>query len=701
MRKTVLTIAIGLWMSVVPPVTLAQQPEDLELDELQVTERRASVTRSRVSAVDVQTLNGAELCKAACCNLSGSFETSASVDVAYADAATGAKQIRLLGLSGMYVQMLTENTPNIRGLAQSYGMDYIPGPWMDAIQVSKGTSSVRNGYESVTGQINVEYLKPQTANPVAVNAMLNKDLHAEANVTGAWNVSEHASTGVMVHADGGGLEIDHNRDGFLDMPRGYNVDALNRWYISKGHYVGQVLVRGIYDRRMAGHTSEAKQALTNPYEIDLGTWRLDGFMKNGIVLDHELNRSLGIITSVSYHDQNNHYGLTTWKANQLNTYLNAIFETDFDDSAIDSLDNHGHKLSTGLSINYDRYQENINRYGMYDLNRDELTSGVFAEYTYTYKEILTLLAGLRADYSTRYGAFVTPRVNVRYAPFDWWTLRGSVGMGYRTPNLIADNAAYLVSNRGWIPAVTQHQEKAVNAGVTMTFYIPVGKRELQLTGEYYHTRFVDAVITDLDRAGDKVYFYNMSDNRGMQNFVHNWQVEASMEILRGWTMTAAFRYTDARQSTYNTAHNAFELREKALQNRFKGIISTSYQTPLKKWQFDLTAQFNGPGRMPDGFDPKGSSQYYERDGVVYHTWYPQLMAQVTKYFRTASIYVGAENMTNFRQDEPVRGTRSKDGYIDPTMAGGEVFDASMVWAPIHGWQVYVGFRWALDRPDED
>ena len=236
-----------------------------------------------------------------------------------------------------------------------------------------------------------------------------------------------------------------------------------------------------------------------------------------------------------------------------------------------------------------------------------------------------------------------------------------------------------MSNRDWKLPANIAQERALNSGATMTFYIPIGKKELQLSGEYYYTKFMDGVIADVDRDRHAVYLYNIRENR-LQSFAHNWQVEATMEILRGWNMTLAFRYTDVRQSTFNTAVHEYQLREKPLQNRFKGIITTSYQTPLKKWQFDFTAQFNGPGRMPDGFViPVGSSQYTVSDlGVINHKWYPQLMAQVTKYFRTCSIYVGAENMTNFTQDNPII---SADNPTEPN------FDASMVWAPTHGWKL--------------
>ena len=688
---------------------------DLELDEVNIVERKMSVLRSRISPVQVETLTGDELCKAACCNLSESFETSASVDVAYSDAATGAKQIRLLGLSGTYVQMLTENTPNIRGLAQAFGMEYIPGPWMEAIQVSKGTSSVLNGYEAIAGQINVEYLKPQTSDPISLNAMISTETHAEVNASGGWDLNDKVSTGVLFHAQNMSLELDHNHDGFLDMPKNTNINLLNRWYVKTGDYTGQFLVRGLYDRRRGGYTKQATE-LVSPYSIDLNTYRVDGFVKNGYVFNPDLGTSIGIIASVSYHNQQNGYGPRQWNAAQTNAYLNAIFQTEFDDWNSDPWDNHQHKLSAGLSLNYDKYDEALSPLALSPYNfvasSMETTPGVFAEYTYTYKDKLTLLAGIREDYSTRYGFFTTPRMNVRYAPFEWWTIRGSVGLGYRTPLAIADNAAYLASNRVYtfllpsfgdpVSNLDLAQERTMNTGVSTVFYIPIGKRELQLSGEYYYTKFLDGVIADMDRSLNNITLYNMHDVQEAQYFSHNWQVEANMEILRGWTMTAAFRYTDVQQTTYNTSAQEWQLRDKPLQNKFKGIITTSYQTPLKTWQFDLTAQFNGSGRMPDGFViPAGSEQYFtDQFGQIHHKWYPQLLGQITKYFRTWSLYLGAENITNYTQDNPIVGsTVEHNGHhmVDPSSS---TYDASMIWAPIHGWKVYLGFRWALER-DED
>ena len=688
------------------PLTIVLVDEAV-LDEVTITERKLGIIKSRTSAFDTQNIGTEELCRAACCNLSEAFETNASVDVAYSDAATGAKQIRLLGLGGTYVQLIQENTPAVRGLAQNFGLEYIPGPWMSGIQISKGTSSVINGYEATSGQINVDLLKPQTQNPLSVNLMFNSELMAEANIMGGWKIplgdeheehfhhhhadeaDEHVHchheslyTGILAHYGQSFMAMDGNHDSFVDMPKVQNANLANRWFYKHGDYTFQAFVRGLYDRRLGGQLADS---ITNPYHINLNTWRVDGFLKNGYVFDDESGSSVAVITAVSYHDLDNLYGHKNWKANQLNAYLNAICQLNFEGGGL--IDND-HRLSTGLSINYDKYVESLNSMPPSDnsFDRQELTPGIFAEYSYKYAEMLSLVAGVRADYSTRYGFFFTPRMNIRYSPFQWWTLRASAGMGYRSPNIIADNSFVLPSSR-ILHMPDAAQERAINTGISTTFYIPMGSKQLQLSAEYYYTHFLNSTIVDMDRDPHAVYFYNQSDIPGAQSFAHSAQIEASMEVLRGWTWTAAFRWTDIEQTTFNSIANQYELRPKALTNRFKGIITTSYQTPLKKWQFDVTAQFNGISRMPDGFVAMGDflGGYGTPKPI---TWYPQLMAQITKYFRTCSIYVGAENMTNFKQDSPI---------IDSFNPYGSDFDASMVYGPTMGWKAYIGFRYDLEK----
>jgi outer membrane receptor protein involved in Fe transport len=664
MKRFVLIIVV---LACVP--LYAQQASDFEIEEVTVVQRKKGKVKSRTEAFDTEKINSEELCRAACCNLSEAFETNASVDVAYSDAATGAKQIRLLGLSGTYVQLLQENTPAVRGLAQNFGLEYIPGPWMQSIQVSKGTSSVVNGYEATSGQINVELLKPNIQNPLSLNLMVNSEAMAEANIMGGWQLKDHLYTGILAHYGGGFVAMDGNHDSFVDMPKIQNANLANRWFYKQGNYTFQAFVRGLYDRRRGGQLADS---IANPYRINLNTWRVEGFFKNGYVYDPESGSSVAVITAVSYHDQDHYYGARNWKANQLNAYLNAMWQGVFEGNG--EVDND-HRLTTGLSMNVDNYRERLSILPQ-ALDRLEVVPGIFAEYNLKYDEILSLVAGVRADFSTKYGFFVTPRMNIRYTPFEWWTLRGSVGMGYRSPNAIADNTFFLPSSRVLHMADEIEQERAVSSGLSTTFYIPLGSKDLQLSLEYYYTHFLNSLIVDMDQDKHAVYIYNQTDLPGAKSFAHSAQVEASIEVLRGWTWTAAFRYTDVEQTTI-CSDGIARLRPKALTNRFKGVVTTSYQTPLKKWQFDVTAQFNGVSRVPDGFEQP-------------FTWYPQLMAQVTKYWRTCSLYVGAENMTNFKQDPSI---------VDSYHPYGPDFDASMVCGPTMGWKIYMGFRYDLEKKD--
>ena len=645
------------------PLTIIMQEDAQSLGEVEVRSRKMSTIASRFDPIQTTKISGEELCKAACCNLSESFETNASVDVSYSDAATGAKQIKLLGLSGTYVQLLTENSPGVRGLAASYGMEYIPGPWMESIQVSKGTSSVINGYEATTGQINVEYLKPQTQDPIAVNLFAHSALGAEVNITGGKKLNDKLSTGILAYVKNETFDHDNNGDGFADLPKVKQANLVNRWYYKTDDYAGQLFLKGLYDDRTGGQITD----VSNPYKIGIRTARAEAFMKHGYVFDHERGTSIGLIFSGSYHDQQGNYGNKQYHGTQANGYFNGIFQTYFGDN---------HKLVTGVSFNFDDYKESLTKplSQPHVYNNREYTPGVFAEYSFTYHEHLSLLAGLRADYSSRFGAFVTPRFNVRYSPVEWWNVRASVGLGYRSPNIIADNSFILPSSRELIVKESINQEQALNMGMSTTFFIPISGRELQITSEYYYTTFMESLVVDMDTDAHKIYLSNLNGGR---SYAGNFQVEASMEVLKGWTMTMAHRMTDV-QTTING-----QLREKVLSPRFKSLITTSYQTPLKRWQFDVTGQLNGGGRMPDA---AVANPLWENEFPMF----PQLMAQVTRYFRTWSVYIGSENLTNFTQPNPI---------IDAANPYSSNFDASMAWGPIHGTKVYMGVRWALDKKE--
>ncbi len=643
--------------------------EAVELQEVVVNPQTTGTLSFRTTVLQTQKITYDELCRAACCNLSESFETNPSVDVAYNDAVTGAKQIRLLGLEGSYVQMLTENFPNFRGLSAPYGLDYVPGPWMESIQVSKGTSSVKNGYEAIAGQINVEYKKPPTSDIFSGNVFAADNGRYEANADGSYFLNERLSTGLLLHYSSEEKPFDMNDDGFLDTPLKHQFNVMNRWYYRTQRWISQLGIKFLNESRTGGQTKEVQDASSSSipwYRTNMEVNRGEFFTKNGWIVNPEKNASIALIFSGSYHDQDSYFGNRPYDADQSNLYASLMYETEFSKE---------HKISTGLSLNYDSFDETYNLNPDASVNEKdaftETTTGAYFEYTFNKNDKLIVLAGLRADYSSYYDFFVTPRLHVKYNFTDWMHLRASVGKGYRTAHVLPENSFYLASSREFRIASDLDQEEALNYGLNLGLFIPVAGKELVVNGEWYYTDFQKQVVADIDSDPHAVSFYNLDG----KSYSSSFQVEASYPFFRGFTLTAAYRLMDVK-TTYNGV-----LRKKALSGDYKGLITASYQTPLRKWQFDVTSQFNGGGRMPES-DP-ANPLWKDKFGS-----FVILNAQVTKFFRTWSVYVGAENILDFVQKNPV---------IAPNDPWGKDFDATMIWGPVHGRKLYVGLRYNIPR----
>jgi len=650
-------------------VEVMLEPE--ELNEVTVAGRKPGTHMSRVDPMTSVKITGEELCKAACCNLGESFETNASVDVSYSDAATGAKQIQMLGLSGNYVQMMTENMPNFRGLATPYGLGYIAGPWMESIQVSKGTASVLNGYEGLTGQINVEYKKPMNSEKFYLNLFGSSAGRAESNVNGSIRLNEKWSTAILAHYSEDLMSMDENNDGFRDEPVLKQANFINRWnYDNQNGFTSQFGIKVLDENRLGGQMDfEGEKPSAKLYGINIDTRRYEGFAKAGYVFDDDFT-SLAMVASYSYHDQNSFYGLKRYDAKQSSVYANLIFQS--------YLGGVNSKFSTGASFQSDNFDEDLmlnfsDQGSLVNYKRDEVVPGVFFQYTYSIPEKLTLIAGIRSDFHNNFGTFVTPRLHVKYNLSENWILRASAGKGYRTPNVLAENSFLLASSRSINIADNIDQEEAWNYGANITRYIHINGRELTLNAEYYRTDFINQLIVDADQSTDAVYFYNLNGD----SYANNFQVEAKYELIKGLDMVAAWRINDVKMTIND------ELVDRPLRSRYKGLLNFSYTTPLKKWQFDFTTQFNGKGRVPSTvMNPQEYQRPEEFDP------YQIMNGQITKYFRTWELYVGVENLANFTQSDPI--IAGDDPF-------GQYFDSSLIWGPVMGRKIYFGLRFAIDR----
>lgn len=646
---------------------------NIELNEVIISKRRAGTTLDRESPIQSQRITGAELCKAACCNLAESFETNASVDVSYADAATGAKSIKLLGLTGKYIEMMTEKNPNFKGLASVYGMAYVPGPWMESIQVSKGVGSVVNGFESITGQINIEYQKPQNAPVLYLNGFTNSMGMSEGNLMTGVKLSDNLSTSILAHGQDNKKEIDNNHDNFLDDPMVRQYNFINRWHWKPNkNWITQFGVKFIDEQRIGGQKGydESKtNDINNAYRIDIDTRRYEAFAKIGYVFPKNDERSIALITNFSSHEQESFYGLRNYDAKQKYLYANLLFQS--------YIGNLTHKYTAGLSFIYDDFNDNltrgVNNLGMTD--RSEKVAGAYVEYTWLPSDEITLQAGLRYDHNSVYGGFMTPRLHFRYKFAEGSTLRLAAGSGRRTSNPIAENSFLLASNRTFNIDANLKQEKAWNYGLSVTQYFNLFGQNFTASADFYRTEFQNQVMVDVDRDVNQVNFYNLDG----QSFANNYQVELKFEPVDRLDVTTAIRFSDVKADINN------ELQRVPYVNRYKGLVNLSYSTNMNIWQFDFTTQINGDMRIPS---TAGNPVEYQRREES--PAYAVMNAQITKRFRIWEVYVGAENLGNYTQKNPIIAA------ADPH--GGN-FDASMIWGPIQERKFFLGVRLTIDRDE--
>jgi outer membrane receptor for ferrienterochelin and colicin len=658
-----------------------------QLHETVVTHYRPGTVLSSLSPFKTETITQTGLKKMACCNLSESFENSASATVGFTDAITGARQIQLLGLSGIYSQTLAENIPAMRGLAAVYGLSYTPAAWLESIQISKGTASVVNGYEAITGQLNLEFKKPNTAEPLFINLYTNDDLHYEGNITAAAQVAENLWTSLLLSGTLGDKVHDENRDNFLDMPKTRYVNAYNRWfYLDDAHGIqSRTGIKFLYEDRKAGQDSLCHVQHNIPldgvtlWESFITNRNFTVYNKTGVSVGDREGQSLGVVNSFTQHEQHASFGEKRFNGIQRSYCFNALFTSFIGDTR--------RRYTVGASFTYDGYdteyedKATVNAAsptGLTALDRTELVPGVFGEYTDTRLAGLTLALGARIDYNSLFGWLFTPRLHAKYDVGEKITVRASAGRGFRSPNVLAENMGLMSSSRVIDIANMDApgMEKALNFGGNIAFNIPVrGNRIAKLSIDWFHTRFRNQVIVDTERNRNAVFFYN-SD--GSANYANAWQADLSTVLFKGFELFAAFRYNNNR-ITYADGTQRIET-DRPLLSSYRGLVNLSYATPLRRWVVDATAQFNGPVRLPglNGYDS-------ER---IYSPAFPVCFAQLTRNSKRFDIYLGAENIFSYRQQDPIR---KWENPFDRD------FDASMVWGPVNGARIYAGIRLRIGK----
>ena len=630
---------------------------------------------SRLRDMKTEVISAAGLCKMACCNLAESFENSASVTVGYSDAVTGARQIRLLGLSGTYTQMLDENRPVMRGLASPFGLSYVPGQWLNSIQIAKGAPSVINGVESITGQINMEHRKPTDEIPLFINASFMSDTKADLNLASSLQLDREGkwSTAILGHVSGNFAGMDMNGDGFLDDPRQLQVNFANRWlYYDPDGVQVRFGVKFLRDNRNGGQVKSGDSY----WHSKILNQAFNAYLKVGVPLNADNTQNVALVADFNDYAMNGTFGMSVYDASQLSGFLNLLYQNQ-------EVENHHYTL--GLSATYDHFVELLNYqvpYNSYQspnggITTNLLNAGAFGEYTYHLEDKLSVIAGLRADYYRSDGRFrISPRLTVKYNPTENLVLRLNGGRGLRYACPLSDNIGVLSTGKEIYSGqmISHPLEDAWIAGGNVTWYLPfLEDSNAYLSFDYFRTQFLNQLMVDyhyyktINNSGipDRIGIYT-SDER---SYTNTFQLDFSVEPVKRFTVTATFRYTDAKATYKSTGFG-----ERFMTSRYKGVLNLQYATNLNKWIFDFTASINGPCRLYEFMDGEYSKPY------------PLLYAQVTHRMKGWDIYLGGENLTNFTQKDPI---------INASDPWSSTFDASCIWGPLMGIRVYAGVRITL------
>ncbi len=653
--------------------------ETSTLKEVTVSKTKKSTEQSLYKVTNVQVMGQKELLKAACCNLSESFSTNPSIDVNYSDAVTGNRQIKMLGLTSPYILIAEENIPSVRGASQAYGLSFVPGTWVESIQITKGAGSVINGFESISGQINYELLKPLDDIPFFLNAYASQDERFEINTHFNNKFSDKLSSSLFLHGNTRSAKNDMNNDGFLDGPIGKQVNILNRWQYNDAEkgIVSFLNLRYMNDEKQAGQVNfnpDTDKFTTNNWGSEINTEKIEISNKTGYVFPDMPYQSFGFQNSFQSHKQNSYFGLNQYNIHQKSLYSNLLFNS--------IISNTRNKFTTGINFSYDDYNEFVAVNFSRDFSRIDNSVGAFFEYTYDNSDNLSFIAGARVDNHNRLGTFITPRLHMRYNPWEDGVIRASAGRGKRAANIFAENQQLLASSRQFSILDTDgklyglNPETAWNYGLSFIQKFKIAGKDSEFVLDYYRTDFQNQAIVDIDANAQQVLFYNLDG----KSFANSFQAEFNIELIRHLNLKTSYKFYDV-QSQYQTGQ-----LERALQAKHRFFANVGYETHIKdkgqQWKFDFTYNWLGEQRLPTTASNPTAYRLEE-----YAPSFAVMNMQVTRTFSSVfEMYVGGENIGNFKQS---------NGIIQNENPFGTYFDSSMIYGPTFGSMYYVGLRFKI------
>tara|TARA_B100001287_G_scaffold276799_1_gene289566 strand:- start:4998 stop:7253 length:2256 start_codon:yes stop_codon:yes gene_type:complete len=646
------------------------------LEDFVVEYKKGAYTFSKINPINVHTIAQDELRKAACCNLAESFETNPSIDATVTDAVTGTKQIKMMGLSGKYVQILSGNIPVIRGTSTLLGLELVPGSFIHQIAISKGAGSVLNGYESMVGQLNMNLKQPENAEKFHFNSYINQGGRAEQNIFFTKRISSKWATTLSAHLNNQTRQNDKNDDGFLDNPLLNNTIVYNQWNYRSEKIHLELGLNGVLANSKSGTTDQGLS-----YPVNIETQQANLFGKIGYLFPNDDFKSLALQLSATYNQQNISIGTSTYDGRQLSGYANLIYQQE-----LGKLKENYFKL--GASCQIDSVNEIAQPFLINPPSNQflEIVPGVFSEFTHN-SDKWGFILGMRGDYTSYYKKyFLTPRIHLRHNFNNQNALKLMFGSGRRTPFMLMENIGYMASNRNWVINNNIYgiqglmsdvgQEYSWNVGIALLKEFTLLNRDGTMTLDAYHTFFINQLVVDLDQTTREVNFYSLSGD----SYSNSLQSEINYDLNRRLSARISYRFLDVK-----TKLRSKGLIRQPFISRHRGFLNIEYKTRKiknRQWKFDFTSQWIGAKRLPNTSENPSEFQLEE-----YSPDFFLLNGQITRIAsKRTQLYLGVENALNYRQKNPI---------ISANNPKGQYFDSAIIWGPIFGRMTYFGIRFTL------
>lgn len=565
-------------------------------------------------------------------------------------AVSGYASIRLLGLDGVYTQLLKDGFPLYGGLSGSLSMLQIPPLDLQRVEVIKGASSALYGGDAIAGVINLVSKQPSFS---PLWTLVVNQTHKGGTDLGSYFSHRNRRLGTAWMADYSLQQpFDVNSDGFSDLPflRQFTMQPSGYIYFRDSSQL-QLTTHLFHELRKGGDMQAIKQDVDSLFLQESTTTRLDA------ELQYQRRAGTGMLaiktSGVVYQRQ-----LNAFKGRQYSSYSEISYAPQWGK----------HQWVGGLNVLTDRYLPGVED-SLAPPAYDYLTLGLFLQDDWRVLNKLTLEAGFRLDRHNRYGYFLLPRLMVLWKPLPGLQLRGGLGWGYKIPSFFnaqaeEDGYLHLISPSGkLLPA------KALSISGDIYYHRTFANGlSLSVDQGLYVTQLRHALVDTADQtsfSNGAIRFLNAPAPVFTTALETNVHLEVSHgEAYLGYTFLHAIR-------KYDLLHPQLPLMPRG---RF---VSTWLWHFPEGWKFGLEGFYTG-------------HQYLDDGSLTRSYWTFDVM--VAKTFSQFTILGNVENITDARQSRwgPLfTGSRAQPRFQE-------------IYAPLDGRVINVSVKWnILGGKDED